>query len=785
MADGAIFCRGVDRDSNGYKHLGPCKRDGQFHIFRREDECHGTNCQSRIVAEYDYRDEAGVLLYQVVRFQPKDFRQRRPDSKGGWIWKLQGVSRVLYRLPELLTAPISEPVFIVEGEKDVESLRRLGLVATCNAMGAKKWRKEYNEALRGRRVILIPDNDDDGREHVRIVAESLQGIASSVTVLTLPDLPPKGDVSNWLAAGGTKHALLEMAASSERPSEVSCVMHSNDTLRRRPRQLPPYRPFPLHVLPVVAREYVDAAAAAIGCDHAAVGGPTLATLGSAVGNSRAIVLKKGLSEPSVVWVITIGDSGEKKSPAYDAAASPLMEVQMDLLDAYHDEVARHNAEVLDWKEQSKDERGDKPEPPDEPPTYTTNDATIESVGDLLSRNPRGLLLARDELDAWFGSFTRYRGKAGASDRPHWLELFNARTLRLDRITRDNKRIAIRRACCSVTGTIQPAVLARALDDEAMAAGLGARFLLAMPPGKRRIWTEAEVSEELAERYQSLLKDLLALTLADEKKRKPHFLRMDSQAKQRWIEWYNSWGEQMAASEGDQTAAMAKLEGYAARLALIHAVVTQVANGITELCPIGAESIEAGITLAEWFAYEARRVYCTLRESSEERDNRRLVDWIATRGGRVTVRDLMRGNSRRWPTRDAAQESLEALVGMALATRETIAHGPSGGHDVHVYKLCMTHDTSDTRSDSENDSSDICSDTRFSSADAETSGKTKSAFTLKAYGKPSRDEADRVSEVSCVMHDNREEVGERVSDRVSEQVSDECRTPFDRDPGEEG
>lgn len=170
--------------------------------------------RARVVSTYDYRDEAGALLYQAVRFEPKDFRQRKPDGAGGWSYKLNGVRRVPYRLPELLTASPEETVFIVEGEKDADRLSALGLVATTNAGGAGKWRDEFNEALRGRRVVIIPDNDEPGREHASRVAQSLRGATSDVRILSLPGLQPKGDVSDWLDAGGVVDELLVLAEAA-------------------------------------------------------------------------------------------------------------------------------------------------------------------------------------------------------------------------------------------------------------------------------------------------------------------------------------------------------------------------------------------------------------------------------------------------------------------------------------------------------------------------------------------------------------------------------------------
>lgn len=179
-----------------------------------------------VVAAFDYRDERGELLYQAVRREPgdngkrKDFRQRRPDpdARDGWSWKLGDVRLVLYRLPELLAADPAAPVFIPEGERHVDRLRDLGLVATCNPMGAGKWKAGdprhagFAEALRGRHVVLLPDNDSPGKQHATHVAIALGGVAASVRVLELPGLPAKGDVLDWLAAGGDYAQLMAMAA---------------------------------------------------------------------------------------------------------------------------------------------------------------------------------------------------------------------------------------------------------------------------------------------------------------------------------------------------------------------------------------------------------------------------------------------------------------------------------------------------------------------------------------------------------------------------------------------
>lgn len=179
---------------------------------------------SNIIATYDYVDETGELIFQVVRLEPKTFRQRRkarpddpPDKvSNGWVWSVKGLRLVPFRLPELVEAiALGQTVFFVEGEKDVNGLWQRGLPATCNPMGAGKWSSELTEHFRGANVVILPDNDEPGQQHAEIVSRELQGVAESVKVLALPGLPPKGDVSDWFAAGGTAEQLYALVETRE------------------------------------------------------------------------------------------------------------------------------------------------------------------------------------------------------------------------------------------------------------------------------------------------------------------------------------------------------------------------------------------------------------------------------------------------------------------------------------------------------------------------------------------------------------------------------------------
>jgi len=220
---GAFFCHGCGK-KGGFFHFYAKLNDlddrrdfpkilaGIAHDFGIEA---AEELKAQLVKTYDYIDEGGTLLFQVCRYEPgkngkpKDFRQRVPNGSGGWAYNLNGVRRVLYRLPEVLKA---DEVVLVEGERDSDTLAGLGFVGTTNPMGAGKWAQEYSESLGGKDVVLIPDNDKEGREHMMKVGAALRGIARSIKWIDLPDVPSKGDVSDWAATFSTKEEAAERLA---------------------------------------------------------------------------------------------------------------------------------------------------------------------------------------------------------------------------------------------------------------------------------------------------------------------------------------------------------------------------------------------------------------------------------------------------------------------------------------------------------------------------------------------------------------------------------------------
>jgi len=179
----------------------------------------------KLVATYPYCDRQGNPVRQKLRYEPKDFRIRHQNPAGDWVYKAGDGPAVLYRLPEINWGGT---VFVCEGEKDVDRLTELGLCATTNIEGAAqpgrkaKWRDEYTQQLAGAaRLILLPDNDEPGRAHMRHIATQLKGKVGDLRWIELPGLKEKGDVSDWLDSGHTVdelRALVEQAGAPEKPT---------------------------------------------------------------------------------------------------------------------------------------------------------------------------------------------------------------------------------------------------------------------------------------------------------------------------------------------------------------------------------------------------------------------------------------------------------------------------------------------------------------------------------------------------------------------------------------
>lgn len=180
----------------------------------------------RVVANYYYRNELGEPLYKVVRYEPKGFAQCRKVGND-IVWDMVGVTRVLYRLPEIIKA---EEVVLCEGEKDVETLVKMGYQATCNVGGAGKWMEGYTETLKGKNVVIIPDNDEAGEKHLQTVLQSITGKVKSVKVVKVPS--PHKDISDWAATWDITVPLAELIKKANNAG-IDIPIYSMDELKEK------------------------------------------------------------------------------------------------------------------------------------------------------------------------------------------------------------------------------------------------------------------------------------------------------------------------------------------------------------------------------------------------------------------------------------------------------------------------------------------------------------------------------------------------------------------------
>ena len=674
-------------------------------------------------------DPVGLVIRWDVPADPND-----PDSKpskrilpvsrkadgSGWCLGGMPTPKPLYALSDLLATLAGSRVFIVEGEKAADAARAVGLVATTSPHGSKSAKQADWSPLAARDVVILPDHDDAGEKYAHDAARLATAAgARSVRVVRLVEvwagMPEGGDMADLLDhhGGDAERVRAEVESLADKTDATTVT---TDALQLE--AVPAFSPFPVDVLPEPIRGFVTQAAKAIGCDASYIALPLLSGLASAIGNTHRIELKRGWTEPAIVWTAIVGESGTMKTPAFKLAMKAIRKAQADAFKEY--EVARadweaqhlrYEAELAGWKRQAARVHADASDPPEKPAPpiarrFIVSDTTTEALAPILLGNSRGVLLARDELAGWLGSFDRYAkaGKAGA-DSAHWLSMHNGEAMTIDRKTGIPPTIHVPSASVSITGGIQPGILSRALGQEHHESGMAARVLYAMPPRKSKRWTEAEVNVDTESAVALVFDRLFGLTpeADDDGDERPRLVTLADDGKRAWVTFYDEHANEQVNLSGDEAAAWSKLEGYAARLALVVHLTRWAADDATLDDParVDEASIAAGVMLVRWFGDEARRVYAILDESDEGREARELVAYIERQGGTTTVRDLARG-PRQYRDTDKAAKALGELVAAGVGRWEVDDHGGGRGRPVDRFRLLSRRGvTGDGDTNSEN------------------------------------------------------------------------------------
>ncbi len=459
-----------------------------------------------------------------------------------------------------------------------------------------------------------------------------------------------------------------------------------------------FEPFPVSILSSPIEKYVREASKAIGCDTSFVATPLLSILAACVGNARRIELKRSWKEPCVFWAVIVGNASTLKSPAIDAAASELRKIETERLREYQEsmeeykrDLAIYKADLANWQRVGRNEGEPPPEEPREPAArrVIVSDATVEALCPLLEENPRGLLLLLDELATWISGFDAYRSSKG-KDVPQWLSMHRAGQIIVDRKT--GKRLTcIPRGAVSVTGGIQPKTLQRIMGPEFFVNGFMSRLLFAMPPQPVRRWTDDDIDPSTAAQLRAIMERLLDLMEIDPETGEliTKDLPLSPEAKAVWVEFYNQHAQEQSRLEDDDLSSLwGKLEGYAARFALLDHVIRSAIEGDFSGFnhdKIGPESLRVGIELSRWYGREVERVFAFFGKvtSQEEQETRELVRIVQKKGGRITTRELMQSSRKYRSDTQSAEAALNRLVEQGLGRFE---NEKTGGRPKTVFVL---------------------------------------------------------------------------------------------------
>jgi hypothetical protein len=645
-----------------------------------------SNNGRRIVATYDYRDEASNLLFQVVRFEPKDFRQRRPEEGGRWKWSVKGVRVVPYRLPEFLSSP-DFLVIVVEGEKDVDNLARLGVLATCNAGGAGKWTADHARHLAGRVVVIIPDNDDTGRSHAQQVAASLHGVAQSVRIVELPGLPPKGDVSDWIAAGGTKDDLAKLIEATPKSVTSAAVEQWPEIESLDEMELPE---FPTDSLPPVLRDWVSAES------HATQTPPDLAALlalavcSATIARRVEVEPRAGFREPVNVYVAVLLAPANRKSAVFRDAMKPIRELEAELIEAarplFAREQSRRRQNEARLKKLEKDavekddpearfaaaklaeELAQQPEPV--LPRLIVDDATSEKLGMVIAEQG-GRLASMSPEGGVFDLMAGLYSKSGIPQFDVYLKGHSGDDLITDRVSR--KSVSVSRPALTCAYAMQPQVIDGLAENPAFRGrGLLARFLYAAPKswiGRREIAPEP-VPEATRTAYWQIVRKLAAL---DEE----FTLRFTPEALQEFQNWEAEIEEMLA--DGGQMEGMpdwgGKLAGETLRLAaIIHFVDHRPETAIDQ------KTIVAAIEIAEYLIPHAEAVLNMMEAADDDAvaDAGYVLKWIRRHQRReFTKTEVQHHGKRRFPKAEDIDPALSELTLRGYIRPRTVEQAAPG------------------------------------------------------------------------------------------------------------
>jgi 5S rRNA maturation endonuclease (ribonuclease M5) len=609
--------------------------------------------QRREVATYDYTDETGKLLFQAVRYEPKDFRQRRPDGNGGWFYNLQGVRRVLFHLPDVIAAiRDGGTVFVVEGERDAISVAEYDLVATCNPMGAGKWCNDYTAMLTGaEQVVIIADKDEPGRKHATAVATALHGVVKLLKVVELPDWKGKSvkDFTDFIDAGAKLLDFLVVIGATPAwtpPSLTVTKVDPNGEVDGAWSRLilfdePASNPqFPVEVYPAVFSDFAREVAA---MRQVPIDLPATLVLGSlSIACAGRVRVKVGntFEEPTNLYILPLLPPGERKSGTFSDCLAPITIFEVKL----GKESQAKRAQLAEQREcdaarllelRRKAARLDEPEArhaleaeakelaanlADVPPIprLLCGDVTPEKLVTLIAENSGRMAQVDAEGGVFFNMIGGQYSKSGAGNFEVYLKAHAGDPIRVDRTSRAGEFIEHPALTLVLTG--QPDLLRNMANRETLRGrGLLARFLYSLPESQVgfRLAQDRTMDNKTRDDYATMVASLLA----------------DDTTRLLWIEGdaWKVWQQQADALELDlrPDGSLFALRDWAGKLAgavaRTAALLHMAGNPKNDTIP--ADTVAGAWRIGNYFRAHALAAFSLMDGDPRLALARRLLAWI--------------------------------------------------------------------------------------------------------------------------------------------------------------
>lgn len=705
------------------------QRNGSANLPRQ------TRQRPTLVAEYPYVDEHGTVLMTQRRFEPgwngkrKSFSTVDANGNKG----IEGVRRVPYQLPEVMKeAQAGGMVTVVEGEKNVESVRSAGGRATCNLGGsAGDWPDEFSRFLLGcSEVVVVADKDETGRKHAAKIMASLRRVGvparaveaavgndvtdhldagKTFTDLVPADLSPYEIAANrgeWGHAQGRRHdsgssgtRIGGSGAREEVNSQSASGADSGSSGTRSrgwedpvPIDRVPLPSFPVERLGSLGK-YVTAAAECLQVPTDLVASSTLATISTATGGRRKVLVKQRWTEITALWMAAFAESSTRKTPALDAGAGPLRDTETELIEGAIDKVEAAAQEIRIVTSQMKkaeerladcgkprrgSDKGQGEKPADlkaeaeslrmkltelgdglKVPQLLVRDATLEVIGRVMGDQGGrvGTLASEGGL---FKVAAGMYSKNGQANTDLLLEAYSGGPYTIDRISRAGHRMPS--TFLSMGLIVQPGIIAgiERKNPEFRENGMLGRFLYAMPIDvEEDTFDTPDIPEELERDYQERLR---AIVMKAWNTSAIVTMHLDDEARDVFAEFYNEFGRRRKPGGDLHSIAdwAGKFRGNVIRLAACLALYED-ASATT----INAETIRNCIAMTDYFVTHAKAVFDLMGEDPESNVTpmRDVLAWLRARKDPLadcSIRDVWQGvKGRKW-ARDA--EKVHSVIG---------------------------------------------------------------------------------------------------------------------------